>query len=264
MKQILLDALPPRIYLQLKRWDYKRTHESQFSRLQKLRTMTTDDGYSYKPLDERRAIFVHIPKCGGVSINKAIYGCLGGGHATLDEYLNVFEPACILSYFKFSVVRNPWSRLVSAYSFLSNGGFGRKDSEWFSRELGEFRDFDDFVRNWVNRRNIWKWPHFRPQYHYILEKHGKVQLDFIGFLENISRDFLHIADRVNVKCALYESNKSKHLSYLRYYNNETKNIVADAYAEDIRMLDYTFDNSNLEKQVARRDSGKTFPFAVKH
>lgn len=258
MKRKLLAALPVGLYLQLRRWDYKRAHRVQFNHLQQLRNMTTEDGYSFKPLDVKQAIFVHIPKCAGVSINKAIFGCLGGGHTTFDEYLNVFEPVCIMNYFKFTIVRNPWSRLVSAYSFLNNGGFNSNDSEWFRQELGHFHDFDDFVKNWLNKRNIWKWPHFRPQYHYILERHGKINLDFIGFMENISKDFSYIANRVNVKCVLQPSNESEHYSYMQYYNDETRNIVAETYAEDIAMLGYTFDNSSLEVQVARRDSGRIF------
>lgn len=181
MKQKLLSVLPNSVYLPLKRWHYKHIRRVQFNRLQQLRSVITEYGYSFRPFDERKAIFVHVPKCAGASVSNAIYGCLGGGHTTLDQYLDVFEPACIRNYFKFTIVRNPWSRLVSAYSFLSNGGFCRSDDEWFKRELGHFHDFDDFVKNWVNERNIWKWVHFRPRYHYLLEKHGKVNLDFIGF-----------------------------------------------------------------------------------
>lgn len=220
--------------------------------------MTTKQGYSYKPFDDKKSIFVHIPKCAGVSVSKTIFGNLAGGHTTLDEYLNIFEPECIVTYFKFTIVRNPWDRLVSAYFFLKNGGFGKKDQAWFRKELGDFLDFEDFVKNWVNRTNIWKWHHFRPQYHYMLDKNEKVHLDFVAFLENIDADFVYIANRIGLDCTLPESNKSKHSSYINYYSEQMKNIVSEVYAQDIKMLGYEFDNSSLNKQIASRGARKIY------
>lgn len=258
MKQMLLDMLPPRIYLELRRWDYKRSNKLRFESLQNMRKTTSTQGYSYKPFDEMKSIFVHIPKCAGVAVNKTIFGNLAGGHATLDDYAIIFEPKCLTEYFKFTIVRNPWDRLVSAYYFLKNGGFGERDRIWFERELKEFTDFDDFVRNWLNRSNIWKWRHFHPQYHYMLEKRGKVNIDFVAFIENIDEDFSYIANRIGVNCSLPNSNRSKHTSYIDYYNEELANIVAEVYAEDIQMLGYNFDNSSLPKQLSSRSTKKIY------
>lgn len=258
MKQSVLELLPPAIYLRLKHWDFKRNYISKFEELQHMRNAITEDGYSYKPFDDTRSIFVHIPKCAGVAINKAIFGNLAGGHTTLDEYLNIFEPVCITSYFKFTVVRNPWDRVVSAYFFLRDGGFRNAADIEFGKEFGDFPGFKNFVVNWVNKTNIWRSHHFRPQYHYMLEKRGKLHLDFVAFLENIDSDFAYIVDHIGISCTLAKSNKSEHKSYMDYYDEETMNIVAEVYAEDIRMLGYTFDNSSLEAQLMARDNGKVY------
>jgi len=258
MKQSVLELLPPSVYLRLKHWDYRRKHGTRFKELQEMRVTTTESGYSYKPFDVTKSIFVHIPKCAGVSINKTIYGNLAGGHTTLDEYLNVFEPDCIANYFKFTVVRNPWDRVVSAYFFLRSGGFGNANDIRFSEEFSRTNNFADFVRKSVSKTNIWQWHHFRPQYHYMLEKRGKVHLDFVAFLENIDSDFVYIVDRMGLDRALTKSNKGHHSSYMDYYDEESRNIVAEVYAEDIRMLGYNFDNSSLEDQLKARDKGKIY------
>lgn len=185
IKQRILKLLPTRIYLELKFWDYKRTKKSNFEQMQNLRRITSANGYSFKPFDDKKAIFVHIPKCAGISLNRAIFGNLAGGHRTLEEYLTVFEPKCINEYFKFTIVRNPWDRLVSAYFFLKKGGVSNENRVWFEKELSGFAGFDDFIRNWIDEENIWKCHHFRPQYHYILDKRKKVRLDFVGFFENL-------------------------------------------------------------------------------
>jgi len=258
MKQKALELIPPRLYLELKRWDYKRSKRDNFYFLNNMRINPSEEGYSFEPFDRTKSIFVHIPKCAGVSVNRTLFGNLAGGHTTLDTYSNIFEPKHLGEYFKFTIVRNPWDRLVSAYFFLKNGGFGEKDSDWFKQELSEFSDFDDFVKNWVDRNNIWKWHHFRPQYHYMLEQRGKVNLDFVGFFENLEKDFNHIARCIGINETLPRSNASKHTSYVDYYNEESANIVANVYAEDIKMLGYSFDNSSLKEQLNSRSTGKVY------
>lgn len=122
MKKKLIEILPSRVYLHLKRAHYKASHYKRFKNYQYQRKIITNDSYSFKPFDESKSIFVHIPKCAGVSINKSLYGNLAGGHTTFDEYIIIFEPKCIENYFKFTFVRNPWDRVVSAYFFLQKGG----------------------------------------------------------------------------------------------------------------------------------------------
>ena len=51
---------------------------------------------------------------------------------------------------------------------------------------------------------------------------------------------------------LENSNISQHNSYVNYYNDETKEIVKEVYAEDIKLLGYNFDNSSLQRQLAQR------------
>ena len=250
--QKIVELLPTRVYLELKWWAYKRFKKEKFARYQKQRRSQTEEGYTYQPFDERRAIFIHVPKCAGVSVNKTLFGNLAGGHTTLEEYLKVFEPHRITDYFKFTIVRNPWDRLVSAYFFLKNGGYGETDRKWFDEELACFSSFDDFVKNWVTRSNIWKWNHFRPQYHYLLDKRRKVKLDFIGFLENLDEDFAYICKRLGVNRTMPKSNESSHRHYSKYYDDNTIDVVRQVYAEDIELLAYTFDNSSLPQQLANR------------
>lgn len=244
--------IPPRAYMELKWWDYRIRNRRSHRAMQSRRARVTDAGYSYKPFDDTRSLFIHIPKCAGVSVCRALYGNLAGGHTPLDRYLEAFEPRLIERYFKFTIVRNPWDRLVSAYFFLKAGGFGDRDAQWFDRELSAYADFDDFVKRWLNRANIWKWHHFKPQQHFMEDKRRKIDLDFIGLFENLAEDFAHIAHRVGVSATLQSTNPSRHRDYRNYYSDETREMVAAVYAEDIALLGYDFDNANLPDQLAAR------------
>lgn len=219
---------------------------------QKLRRTEDLAGYSFKPFDEKKAIFVHIPKCAGIAINQAIFQNLGGGHKSFDTYICLFEAECIMTYFKFTFVRNPWDRLVSAYSFLEKGGVNENNKSFFKENLSCFSDFNDFVKNWLNKENIWKYAHFRPQWSYLLDKGNKVKLDFIGFFENIEEDFEYIKKRIDFDGNLKQMNAVDRNFYIDYYTQETIDIVAKVYEEDINFLGYNFDNSNLSAQLISR------------
>jgi len=255
----LISLMPPWLYLQMRWWAYCQFHSKEtIQAAQAQRTITTSEGWSLKPFDDTKAIFVHIPKCAGDSVSRTLFGNLSGGHTPFDQYLNIFEPKCIASYFKFAIVRNPWDRLVSDYHYLKNGGYRGNDGHrnWFNAELGGFKDFDEFVRGWLNKENIWKLDHLRPQYHYLLERRGKVDLDFIGFFENLQEDFRHIRERLGIDCELQHANKSEHKDYKSYYSEDTKRIVAEVYDSDIKLLGYNFDNSSVPAQLARRSAGR--------
>ncbi|TNC82677.1 MAG: hypothetical protein C9356_02025 [Oleiphilus sp.] len=256
-KRKILTLLPTTWYLGARQWNYRRVSKRRYEQYQNKRTLVTDNGYSYKPFDEKKAIFVHIPKCAGISVSKALFGNLAGGHTTFDQYLDIFEPRCIHQYFKFTIVRNPWDRLVSAYFFLKGGGYDQQDRRWFESELADYESFDDFVINWLNKKNIWKWYHFQPQYHYMLDSLGKVSLDFIGFVENLEEDFRLIASQIGVNASLSQSNRSQHKGYQHYYSDETIARVSEVYAEDIKLLGYRFDNSSLHQQITGRQKTST-------
>lgn len=254
VKQILPNLTAPirreyaycrRRYFELKR----------LRKLQRLRNSETPTGYSLRQFDENECIFVHIPKCAGVSISLSLFGNLGAGHLDLATYQRVFAEQEFNRYFKFTFVRNPWDRLVSAYLFLKGGGFHEADRKWAEENLSAYPDFDSFVRGWINPDNIHTYPHFRPQYRYLCTDDGRPAMDFIGYYENLEADFAYIQNRIGTDNTLLSLNLSQRSTrdYRQHYSEETVRIVADVYSEDISYLGYCFDNSCLEKQLAGRE-----------
>ena len=70
-------------------------------------------------LPRKKIIFIHIPRTGGTSVEKyfnfkheAGWKPATAQHFTLEEYSKHYD---LDKYFKFSIVRNPWDRLMSWY-----------------------------------------------------------------------------------------------------------------------------------------------------
>ena len=114
-----------------------------------------------------KTIFIHIPKTAGVSLAKAIYGDVSfEGHRSFyfnSIALNIRNE----EYFSFTIVRNPFDRLYSAYNFLKKGGMNHHDSLAFKTHLLKFNNFEDFVLNGLDNKLIFKITHLIPQHKYL-------------------------------------------------------------------------------------------------
>jgi hypothetical protein len=225
---------------------FKTISPRAHKRFQEMRKFDTEKGRSLKPFDERKCIFVHIPKCAGVSISKSLLGNLGGGHLRIPHYELIFSKREFEDYFKFTFVRNPWDRLLSAFLFLKKGGANKLDKAWADEHLSCFEDFHAFVTTWVNRRNVNTWKHFVPQYKFVCEPGTQTpKVDFIGYFEHIGDDFTYIQKKLGINSNLQHLNKTGggKREYKEYYTDTTREIVADVYEEDIRIFRYDFDNT---------------------
>jgi hypothetical protein len=229
--------------------DYRRSRAARKTvrKLKQLRTRTSRAGYTLRSFDRHRCIFVHIPKCAGVSVCRSLFGDYGAGHYPIRVFQEVFEPPLFDSYFKFAFVRNPWDRLLSAYRFLSQGGFNETDRRWARRYLSPYREFGEFVRDWVTPDNIASWIHFRPQVDFLSLANGKSGVDFVGRYEQLDADFRRVCERIGVKNRLLHLNSNGHRGedYRPAYDTETRAIVAEVYGRDIAALGYDFDDDDI-------------------
>lgn len=176
--------------------------------------------------------FLHIPKTAGSSIRNMLsksvkYFC----HHKLSF---LYESKRIISEDVIAFVRNPWDRLVSTYYFLKAGGANPKDERNFSKYINI--DFVDFVMSLPDNPGLIEIDHLRPQTYYLDRP-----LQYIGRYEQIDFHWREVCRMIGQEYKpLPHSNTSRNPHYRDCYNEAMIRIVADVYAEDLKLFGYNY------------------------
>lgn len=228
---------------------------------------------------EFKCIFVHIPKAAGRSVEMYFMNLLNLdreneahreqvllndnddpargteklSHLSAAEYVscghvsqNDFD-----RYYKFSFVRNPWSRLVSEYRY---------------RNFLSHKSFKDFVMKKLPKpgRDD-KYRHVMPQSEMLFDDDGRMLVDFVGKFETLQQDFdkvceqLGFADsrlphinssdkksrelRRKARNILHRNKESGLRTYTDFYDEETREYVSTLYQADITNFNYNFNDA---------------------
>lgn len=164
------------------------------------------------------------------------------------------------SYFKFVFVRNPWDWFVSGWKYRyqptpitlnllatnpiqslrackhfnrlnklhSRKLFSVEDIEFFFEDSKRFRGLP-FVDGWY-------------QSNYVYDLDGNKIVDFIGRFENLDHDFSIILKKLGLTITLPHYNSScRSQKYQEYFDELSKNKLADLWSKDIVNFEYTFD-----------------------
>lgn len=177
-------------------------------------------------------IFIHIPKTGGSSVDDVLKKYVR--RWVLHEY--VYPDAVhkaekrngFKNYFAFCFVRNPWDKIVSQYHF-NRDKFGMTDYT-----------FEEYVHAFNDGKRI-SW--FNPDFlSWMTDDEGNMLMDFVGRFEKLQEDFDYACDQIKIpKQELPHHVKTENRThYTEYYNEETKQIIAEKYANDIKYFNYEF------------------------
>ena len=180
-------------------------------------------------------IFIHINKTAGTSIGNAI-GLPVKHHQTAREVIASIGRDKWNKAYKFTLVRNPWDKVVSHYEYRRKRNKtevatrGISFAEWVIKTYGQEKD--PFYYN--NPKA------FQPQVEWLKNDEGKIDIDFIGKFESINEDFVQIRNAIGLEAELPHLNASKRKGYQSYYDAETREIVAQWFHEDIEAFGYQF------------------------
>jgi Sulfotransferase family len=195
-------------------------------------------------------IFVHIPRCGGTSIEDVIWppprqrtvadlwaGYNGNPYQTgglqhlCANHIRREVGAAFDSYWKFAFVRNPWDRVISQYLFTLRQRQDLRDILGIPADAS----LELYLSRVLDREHV-QWLQQRP----FLYDGETLLVDFVGRFEQFVDDAHRVFQRLGVTEPLPHEQKSERTHDHDYYNPTTRDMVARIYAEDIETFGYDF------------------------
>lgn len=233
---------------------------------------------------ERHYIYMSIPKVACTSIKSMLHRLAGGElpaflgdvhdlGTSLTEFTtpDVIRMITSPEWFKFAFVRNPYTRLFSAYKSkicilgsLDSNSSWKQQYEWLRSAIREaydypardgkrvgtisFRDFIDYLANGDDQRAI-NDIHINLQTRILQIDH--IPYDFIGRFENISDDLTFVLRKLGALPGLLSevsavTNESPHIPHAAVYDRNLARLVHGMYEPDFAAFGYTQDSWMFE------------------
>lgn len=212
----------------------------------------------------RGYIFVHIPKTGGTALSLALEeramkddiligdtpkakrrrrrldGIKTRGrlwkHSTLSDIDGLLTTDEIGAMFAFTLVRNPWDRVVSYYHWLRDQSFDHA-----AVSLAQRHDFKTFAQDPVIASSF----RSAPTTAYMTRADGVVQCSAYIRLEHFDTDVRPLTDKLGFELSLPMENASnRQKDWRHYYDDATAEIVAQSCEQDIADFGYCFDDAS--------------------
>lgn len=199
-------------------------------------------------------LFVHINKSGGGTItnNMKLNGetKITGFHRTLQDMLSIAKNKHNLDIddiFTFTMVRNPFDRMISMYLYYKK----HNAYEFFSRNPHIDNDFNNWIgyiysREYDRTRNhggVNVFNHcFSNQLNWLKDNNGEL-MKINKILKYENNEYEHLYADI-LKLSNYDSSTivhpTKHGHYSKYYTKKSIELVSKYYQEDLDYFDYKY------------------------
>jgi hypothetical protein len=146
-----------------------------------------------------------------------------------SNFIQKFYPKEWNNYFKFTIERNPWDKMVSRYYWLS-----------YYKPKKNVYDFDSYIEN--SKKDV----RIATDYPlYTLD--DKVAVDYIMLYENLNKEMNYVCQQIGLKyddeletIKLKSKHRTKNKKYQEYYNDETRDKIARIFSKEINYFKYRF------------------------
>lgn len=178
-------------------------------------------------LSEQKIIFIHAPRTSGTSIeNEILKNQLVPDN---QKHLRASQIKQHLGnqwnyYFKFTIVRNPWDRVISFYHQIFHEAYGIR----------------------TGKSLLFFLEHYKPapwEYGLQCSDYADEDMDLVIKFEDREEGLKSLENIAGIKVDPNKKSRSRERgkrNYRDYYDNETRDIVKKSFARDIDLYGYEF------------------------
>lgn len=196
--------------------------------------------------DQKKFVFIHIPKNAGTTVKKIILPFVDINKYTIEgeqvtktgkymshQKMNQADALKFKEYYKFAIVRNPWSRHVSYWHFKC-----RTKSD-FKQMYPTFTKYIKSLSKIHKKYKELTWN----QASWIYDQKDNLLVDYVAKFEDLGNELEKICTQLDIEL---DSENIPHYKdsqvddYREFYTPETRDIVAKINARDIRLFNYQF------------------------
>lgn len=195
-----------------------------------------------EPHHRTRSVYVHVPKTGGNSVTRMLYGVPSnriGGHKAAWEY-QAHSPEWFARYFVFATVRHPLTKLNSALRYLKSGGMNARDAAFARRHLADVDSLSDLLRameDGKRRHSLMRWVHFIPHSYFLCDANGTMLVENLVRMERFDEDMRLVCERLGLPFAPQRANVTPGENRT-VFDRDTAEACRALYRRDYEILGY--------------------------
>ncbi len=183
---------------------------------------------------ERRLLLIHIARTGGTSIEAALAGNdwwhidSATKHMSASQTKQLYGEQIWQDDVKFTVIRNPWDRVISMWS---TGWWHEQARSCNTNQLESLKDFILKLKPHPNEK------YNSLFYNEIIDE----EIDFILRFETLQVDFSEMLKKVGASdVVLPHKEKRDRKHYREYYDSDAQEMINQLFKKDIDLYGYAY------------------------
>jgi hypothetical protein len=174
--------------------------------------------------------FVHINKCGGSSVEIALG--IQKDHASARTMRNAMGDDEWARRFTFSLVRNPFDRVVSIYYYRVRARIAGLEDRHVNINQWIAKVWDDRDPAYLDDALL-----LGPAEDWLCED-GALMVDFVGKLETLDEDWKVVTDRLGIDKSLERVNRNARPPYRDVLDTTARAVIEKSFRADFERYGY--------------------------